>query len=317
MDQNLTTTNHSCDAREAALPLNPLIMSAKLPPLHPPSTRRPEIDNFRRPDFTSYCRPLKFGPDGMGDSSATYVNIAADRASGSNASGAQEITEDELATLRRYDTVILLDDSTSMGCGNRWGEAKHALSKLADVAVKYDKDGIDIHFLNCRKTGKNLKSARAVEQCFMGVGLSGSTPIGARLNDLIRAYWNDLEKARAEAGKSKRDLIDYIKPMNYIVITDGCPTDAPEDVIVYYAQKLDQYDYPLDQIGVQLIQIGNSNSAATYLAKLDDSLAQTYKIRDMVDTTSCNSTKGYLTSDTIVKSLLGGINRRVDRSGRN
>ena len=78
------------------------------------------------------------------------------------------IKEDDLAILRDYDTIIILDDSGSMQ--PLWdqvsdissppkiesipdprrllSQARRALSALAVVASRYDTDGIDIRFLN-------------------------------------------------------------------------------------------------------------------------------------------------------------------------
>lgn len=78
--------------------------------------------------------------------------------------------------LRKYDTVLIVDDSGSMGYSeggpgtpSRWDEvfvfqvvsllllnqsqAKEALATLAGIAGAYDADGIDIHFLNSRAKG--------------------------------------------------------------------------------------------------------------------------------------------------------------------
>jgi uncharacterized protein with von Willebrand factor type A (vWA) domain len=63
--------------------------------------------------------------------------------------------EDPLDMLKRYDTVILVDDSGSMA-GGRWRTAKQALQDLAALAAEYDQDGIDIHFINDDRVGMGL-----------------------------------------------------------------------------------------------------------------------------------------------------------------
>lgn len=63
--------------------------------------------------------------------------------------------DDALEILRGYDTVIVVDDSLSMA-GHSWVEAKDALKTLATLAGQYDKDGLDIHFLNTPISGTNL-----------------------------------------------------------------------------------------------------------------------------------------------------------------
>lgn len=101
-------------------------------------------------------------------------------------------------------------------------------------------------------------------------------------------------------------------------------------MIVAAARRLDTHNFPLSQVserllrqmsncdlcakvGIQFVQIGNSPDATAFLDELDNGLAQTYNIRDIVDTTPY--TGGSLSAEIIIKILLGGINRRVDRRG--
>ena len=92
------------------------------------------------------------------------------------------VKEDDLAILKDYDTVIILDDSGSME--PLWGQVQspflsapsiemvvyywflfqacRALAMLAVVASRYDRNGIDIHFLNHEKVGERLKVKRFI-----------------------------------------------------------------------------------------------------------------------------------------------------------
>ena len=70
--------------------------------------------------------------------------------------------------------------------------------------------------------------------------------------------------------------------------------------------------YWLPQVGIQFVQIGNDITATRYLRKLDDDIANSVpKIRDIVDTTPYLGKE--VSSDMIVKIMLGGINRREDQ----
>ncbi|KAK7033563.1 hypothetical protein VNI00_012787 [Paramarasmius palmivorus] len=218
----------------------------------------------------------------------------------------QRTRDDMLETLRKYDTVIIVDDSSSM-IGARWTEAAHALSALADLAGQFDADGIDIYFLNDTRVGENLTNHEAVKELFAQIRPRGVTPIGEKLEELLRAYLSKLEAAH-ESGSLKS-----VKPVNYLVITDGAPTDDPESVIVQAARRLDARHFPITQVGIQFVQIGKSASAARYLRELDDNLASQHNIRDIVDTTRYIGKD--LSADALVKILLGGINRRVDNKG--
>ncbi|KAG9086033.1 hypothetical protein FRC06_003307, partial [Ceratobasidium sp. 370] len=66
-------------------------------------------------------------------------------------------------------------------------------------------------------------------------------------------------------------------------------------------------------LGVQFVQIGNDPEARAALEELDDDLSGKYGVRDIVDTTPY--TQGGLNGETLIKILLGGINKRVDRRG--
>lgn len=44
--------------------------------------------------------------------------------------------------------------------GALWFEARDALAGIADVAARYDSDGVDIYFLNDPAVGKNLSVSR-------------------------------------------------------------------------------------------------------------------------------------------------------------
>lgn len=41
--------------------------------------------------------------------------------------------------------------------GALWFEAKYALAGIAALAAQYDTNGLDIHFLNSRTVGTNLR----------------------------------------------------------------------------------------------------------------------------------------------------------------
>ncbi|KAJ8087104.1 hypothetical protein PM082_005932 [Marasmius tenuissimus] len=220
----------------------------------------------------------------------------------------QKTMDDVLRTLKKYDIVIVVDDSSSM-IGPRWKEARKALAELASQARRFDTDGIDIYFLNDEREGLRMTDENAVYALFDQVEPRGVTPIGERLESLLQPYLRELEAAGNTAQALKE-----IKPVNYLIITDGAPTDDPESVIAHAARRLDEKHFPLSQVGIQFVQIGRSSSAARYLRDLDDQLAFRHNLkRDIVDTTRYIGQN--LNADALVKILLGGINRRVDNEG--
>ncbi|KAF7324354.1 hypothetical protein MSAN_02521800 [Mycena sanguinolenta] len=129
--------------------------------------------------------------------------------------------ENDLETLRRYDTVILVDDSLSMTmCGSkrgvtRWQEASNALADLAPAAQQYDSDGIDIHFLNHPRAETGLKTSDATD----------STNFSAHTSQDLHAL-----KIRPDGTPVDRETGKEIKRMNLIVITDGAASDDPQNI---------------------------------------------------------------------------------------
>lgn len=195
--------------------------------------------------------------------------------------------------------------------GRSWREARDALSAISTLCTSHDSDGIDVYFLNhhspavrsgIRASGGyfQIRDARQVHDLFEFVRPCGSTPTGSRLHSILKPYVSHISKRTGD--------IDSIKPVNIIVITDGCPSDDPESIIVQHAQKLDKIEAPPHQVGIQFFQVGDELGATKALRELDNGLTK-QRIRDMVDTTTWNSH----TSDN-VKALTGDVVRRLDRA---
>ncbi|KAG9118950.1 hypothetical protein FRC07_006266 [Ceratobasidium sp. 392] len=217
--------------------------------------------------------------------------------------------ENALLQLGKYDTQFLIDDSRSM-MGSRWDEARDALAGLAKTALKYDNDGVEIFFLNAVDAGKTVKTEEDVKQLFASVTQSPGTPTGKRLEHLLSAYISKLEAAKHKVG-----TVDFetsgIKPLNLIVITDGAPSDDPKSVIVAAAHRMDASKFPLTQVGIQFIQVGNDTGASKALRDMDNGLSAMNNVRDIVDTRPFTGQR--LTAELLITMLLGGINRRVDK----
>lgn len=226
--------------------------------------------------------------------------------------------EDKYAFLTTFDTIFVIDDSGSMA-GRSWRETRNALRAITPICTDHDADGIDLYFLNHRSAGStpsgkapggyyNIQSADQVQQLFERVRPSAATPTGTRLQHILKPYLESLSRH----AKNMED----VKPVNVIVITDGCPTDDPEAVIVQHAKKLDKLEAPPYQVGIQFFQVGDEAGASRALRELDDDLAE-QGIRDMVDTVtwdaSAVNSNRELTADGILKVVLGAVVRRLDR----
>lgn len=173
--------------------------------------------------------------------------------------------------LRKFDTVFLVDDSGSME-GRRWNMTSRALAEIAEIAVQYDDDGVDIQFFNHRpkkEERKGLGSAKAVMDLFQKYKpRDGPTLTADLLEEELGIYLQDLEKDRD------------IKGLNLIVLTDGEPDEDQdvETVIVDCANQLKALHAPKLKVGIQFVQIGNDEKAREFLRGLDDDLKDKHNL---------------------------------------
>ena len=168
------------------------------------------------------------------------------------------------AKLKGYDTRFLIDDSDSMD-GRGWTTTKEVMAKIASIAVKYDRNGVDVRFFNAYLENEerlNLDSATKVMSLFENLYPEGSTPTADKLEEELNEYIHEYKHNR------------HIKGLNLIVITDGAPSPLQdvEGVIVKYARVLAQLDAPPLQVGIQFVQIGDEKGATDFLDSLDNDL---------------------------------------------
>lgn len=186
-----------------------------------------------------------------------------------------------------------------------WAELRSAMIGVVKAAVKYDKKGIDLAWLNDEDNAiEGCTSVAAVQQAFDTVLPSGSTPTSMRLDDILRPYIEDCEYA-----KQKRSKLP--KPMILVVVSDGRADDSEglRDTIVEMATRLDEARLPSFQLGITFIQIGDDPDATAFLAELDDDLEDAHQCRDIVD---CRQYEGSIDATFVLKSLLGSVNKAID-----
>ncbi|KAF9021828.1 hypothetical protein BDZ89DRAFT_1042580 [Hymenopellis radicata] len=268
-------------------------------------------------------------------SKSALDNVSARQGDPSN----DELKPRELKKLHGYDTIFILDDSTSMTWSmdqsiadaqwanfrkhkkylgpvgeTRWEVASGALASLVKDAGRCDEDGIDIHFLNDHSVGRGLKDVDAAKEVIQGVFPKGGTPIGLKLNQILYPYLQELEGAKS----LKRGDPDRPKPLNIVVITDGAATDRDvlRKTIVETTKVLDKLHCTFDQVGIQFVQIGRDKEAEKFLKELDDNLTKGWfsakrATRDIVDTVICTGQSKF-SAALLAKILTGGIDRRID-----
>ena len=200
--------------------------------------------------------------------------------------------EDKFSILEDYDTVFLIDDSPSMR-GEKWELVQKILDYSTVMATRYDRDGIDIHFMNNTNANKDkIKDPKIATTIHHGIELRGSTPTRDRLSRHLRGYLQ-----RFKAAQFSADFERY----NLIVLTDGEPNPEyedendvsdPEDAkrnkaafrlirkrIVEVAKKLDEEDTEPAQVGIQFCQIGNDDDATRFFQYLDDRIKGKHNLK--------------------------------------
>lgn len=76
---------------------------------------------------------------------------------------------------------------------------------------------------------------------------------------------------------------------------------------------LDDMKVPEHQIGIQLFQIGQPNAEVQRRFEyLDDELCKEAQTRDIVDTTTWSGQPGSLSTDDLVKVVLGAVVKKLD-----
>ncbi|KAH7412526.1 hypothetical protein BKA64DRAFT_702649 [Cadophora sp. MPI-SDFR-AT-0126] len=294
-----------------------------------PATRRPDRPGMNAFTVPSNEPPPAYTPSPTVQSGPTIDSQVPELAApippqASTPAPTTSSGEDPYSFLSTFDTTLLIDDSGSMA-GRSWREVSQAISTIAPIVTKHDEDGIDVYFMNHKSSNpgapsegiapggyRGIKRAATVHEIFERVRPQGGTPTGIRVHNILKPYLAKLESEMA-AGRE-------LKPLNLIVLTDGVPSDDVESVLLSAAKKLDKLDAPPFQVGVQFFQVGNEEGAKEALEELDDGLSELVEggVRDIVDTMTWNSTEGgvSLTGMSILKCVLGAVNRRLDRRRR-
>ncbi|KAI8918820.1 hypothetical protein BC831DRAFT_482308 [Entophlyctis helioformis] len=160
-----------------------------------------------------------------------------------------------------------------MNTGDRIKDLRTIISKTADVAGLFDKDGIQVRFMNSSAKGDGIRSADQVNDLIGKVPFNGGTPLGtefkAKIVKPLVLKWTALAK-----------------PVLAIIITDGEPTTEPHDkfasVVRDTMASLAKSKYGTGALAIQIGQVGDDENAQRFLAALD----KDESFGDMLDCTS-------------------------------
>ena len=134
-----------------------------------------------------------------------------------------------LKQIENFEIVVICDDSYSMRCpatnatpfscmrytkDSRWEELKKIVSIVIDIATIFDKDGIDIYFLN-REPLFNVTKKEELNKTF----------------DILPEGFTPLVKTLKKVLIDKKNII-LTRNLLILIATDGLPYDKTDDETV-------------------------------------------------------------------------------------
>ncbi|KAI0450229.1 hypothetical protein F5B21DRAFT_442930 [Xylaria acuta] len=233
--------------------------------------------------------------------------------------------EDPYATLAYINTLLLIDDSESMQ--KCWDEVGDIIRIIAPICTKYDRNGIDIEFVNHRAKGYNLTGRSGykhigllkgkldmhdnVAGIYHNVKPKGKCRMDKRLASILDPYTSEYESTLDRSGGKK-----LVTPLNVILISDlqWRGNDDCLETIARTARRLDIVGAPKYQVGVQFFRVGDAGremDGAT-VRFMDDRIWKERGVRDMVDMTTWTGRPGELSPKGILKVVLGAVRRSID-----
>jgi hypothetical protein len=221
--------------------------------------------------------------------------------------------------LSQVHTVILLDDSGSMaseghhtwGYGrydnnnyqSRWDQARDLMAGIAPLVSRYNRRGIDMHFLNVVTPFLGLHTENDVLRAFRTTQPGGGTPTGRRINEILDGYMCALRYNRS------------IMPLNLVVITDG---EAQDELLLHWTiehhvTKIVHRGFQAHQFGVEFLQVGDDEEATRHLEKLEEEVSRHHHSlqRDVVGVTPTNR-QSAMSPDKLLGIILSGIDARMN-----
>lgn len=179
--------------------------------------------------------------------------------------------EPAISMLRRYTTIFLVDDSSSMQDIPEsglmpWTETIRVLAECADIVLSAN-GRLKIHFFNSETSGDNISSVDELRKLCSGVVPRGDTTIYPRL----QRHLNEFVEAFRPLASAQRE--EY-PGLNLVVFTDGAPDrqfDALEEAIVETAEDLDVFGPGFDRskVGIHFIQIGDYEGFKAFVDRVD------------------------------------------------
>ncbi|KAF8460890.1 hypothetical protein BDZ91DRAFT_700035 [Kalaharituber pfeilii] len=177
-----------------------------------------------------------------------------------------------LTQLSLYQPIIFCDNSGSMRTGTRIDSMIEIVTRITEITnhLVPDDEGIEIRFLNTRAKEqglysqyKKIRTAQQATSMLASADYSGPTELGTVLKaQVLQPHVYDI----IDNGRRLE------RPLFISIITDGCPTEVPEnhldEVIIECKQKLRERGYDLRIVNFQISQIGDDDSADAFLHRI-------------------------------------------------
>ncbi|KAK6196767.1 hypothetical protein LQW54_011223 [Pestalotiopsis sp. IQ-011] len=136
-----------------------------------------------------------------------------------------------------------------------------------------------------------------------------ATGMARRLGHILRPYVQAYTAGQAGDAQFK-----HIANLDIIVVTNGLDGADVQTETLAVAADLNECGAPTAQVGLQFVQVGDSEAGGRLLRDLDSDIV--LGDRDILDTVRYAQTRdpktGRMTEDGLYKVLLGGVSRKVD-----
>ena len=206
--------------------------------------------------------PLVSGNRGLGHPSASTRET-----SPANSLDAFFLEEDSCAYLTRFQTVVLVDDSSSMS-GPRWQQASDLLADMTKVVATFNPNGLEIHFLTHADIYvKNVTTPELLRELFAMVRPAGDFSSIATLLD------RELSKYISSYRRNSK-----LRRLNLLVLTNGI-LDDEDEILEVISQARNRIMVPRakEQISIQFIQSKFVKAPQTFLEGLDDAYVRGHR----------------------------------------
>jgi hypothetical protein len=219
-----------------------------------------------------------------------------------------------LKQIENFEIVLICDDSYSMLCpavskgsifcpflkDSRWQELKNIVSIVIDIATIFDKDGIDIYFLN-RPTLFNITDKKQLDTVF-DIPPEGYTPLVKTLKRVL----------------ADKKLIVEHKNLLIVIATDGIPHERnSSNETVENLKKTLKNRLPIDKIFVSILACTDDKETLKDLNNWDKKIKNLDVLDDYAnEKIEVITVQGELFKfsfgDYVVKALLGPIDPYFD-----